>query len=90
MDHANIISIDVHNNVRPDSKIILRAAMEVVQEEGFNEVLQGVRDRVDQIESLHRTRELMFKDLGEVRTLSCSELCTSGSYLLNTGRSYST
>lgn len=65
LDHANIISIDVHNNVRPDSKIILRAAIEVVQEDGFDELLQNVRDRVDEIESLHRTRELTFKDLGE-------------------------
>lgn len=69
LDHANIISIDIHNNVRPDSSIILRAAMEVVQEEGFDEVLNSVRDRVDEIESLHRTRELTFKDLDEVGVL---------------------
>ena len=31
---------------------------EVVEEEGFDDMLQGVRDRVDEIESLHRTREL--------------------------------
>jgi len=65
LDHANIISIDVHHHVRPDSMLILRAAVEVVSEEGFDDLLQGVRDRVDEIESLHRTRELTFKDLGE-------------------------
>ncbi|GJJ08463.1 hypothetical protein Clacol_002681 [Clathrus columnatus] len=65
LDHANIISIDIHNHVRPDSMIILRAAMEVVQEEGFDELLDSVRGRVDEIESLHRTRELTFKDLGK-------------------------
>lgn len=43
--------------------------MEVVQEEGFDEVLNSVRDRVDEIESLHRTRELTFKDLDEVGVL---------------------
>lgn len=66
LDHVNIVSIDVHHNVRPDSMLILRAATEVVQAEGFDDLLQGVRARVDEIESLHRTRELTFKDLQEV------------------------
>ena len=66
LDHANIISIDVDHHVRPDSMLILRAAVDVVQGEGFDELLDGVRDRVDEIESLHRTRELTFKDLEEV------------------------
>ena len=30
----------------------------MTEEEGFDDLLQGVRDRVDEIESLHRTREL--------------------------------
>lgn len=38
--------------------LILHAAQEVVAEEGFDEILEGVRDRIDEIESLHRTREL--------------------------------
>lgn len=38
--------------------LILHAAREVVQEEGFDDVLDSVRDRIDEIESLHRTREL--------------------------------
>lgn len=42
----------------PDSVLLLLAAREVVEEEGFDEVLDNVRDRVDDIESLHRTREL--------------------------------
>ncbi|KAF9560959.1 hypothetical protein CPC08DRAFT_455874 [Agrocybe pediades] len=58
LDRLNIISIDIHHNVRPDSNLILRAAQEVAAEEGFEEVLQNVRDRIDEIESLHRTREL--------------------------------
>ncbi|KIJ51319.1 hypothetical protein M422DRAFT_65324 [Sphaerobolus stellatus SS14] len=65
LDHANIINIDVHHDVRPDSMLILRAALDVVQEEGFDELLDGVRARVDEIESLHRTRELTFKDMEE-------------------------
>jgi hypothetical protein len=45
--------------VRLDSTLLLRAAREVVEEEGFDEMLDSVRARVDEIESLHRTRELM-------------------------------
>lgn len=37
---------------------LLRAAREVVEEPDFQEVLDSVRKRVDDIESLHRTREL--------------------------------
>src|SRR5258706_139929 len=47
-----------HVDVRPDSMAVLRAAREVVEEPDFQEVLDSVRKRVDDIESLHRTREL--------------------------------
>ncbi|TCD64562.1 hypothetical protein EIP91_003920 [Steccherinum ochraceum] len=63
LDRANIIAIDTHHDVTPDSVLVLLAAREVVEEEGFDQVLDNVRDRVDDIESLHRTRELTFKDL---------------------------
>ena len=53
-----IISIDIDHNVRPDSFLILHAARDVVEEEGFEEKLESVRDRIDELESLHRTREL--------------------------------
>ena len=58
LDHLNIVSIDIDHNVRPDSFLILHAAQEVVEEEGFEEKLDSVRNRIDEIESLHRTREL--------------------------------
>ena len=38
--------------------LILQAARQVVEEEGFDDTLDEVRERVDEIESLHRTREL--------------------------------
>ncbi|KAF9228419.1 hypothetical protein BS17DRAFT_692670 [Gyrodon lividus] len=63
LDRANIVSVDVNLDVGPDSMLILLAAREVVEEDGFDDVLNNVRDRVDEIESLHRTRELTFKDL---------------------------
>ncbi|KAH7102268.1 hypothetical protein BKA62DRAFT_769970 [Auriculariales sp. MPI-PUGE-AT-0066] len=64
LDTMNIISVDTHYNVRPDSMLILRAAREVVEEEGFEDKLNNVRDRIDAIESLHRTRELTLKRKG--------------------------
>jgi len=72
LDRANIIAVDVEHNVRPDSMLILRAAMEMVEEDRFDEMLESVRDRIDAIESLHRTRELTFKDMekGDVIRLS--------------------
>ncbi|KAA1470590.1 hypothetical protein DENSPDRAFT_775133 [Dentipellis sp. KUC8613] len=63
LDRKNIISIDINHDVRPDSMLILQAAREVVEEEGFDEVLDGVRARIDEIESLHRTRELTVRPL---------------------------
>ena len=38
--------------------LILHAARHVVEEENFQKTLDNVRDRIDAIESLHRTREL--------------------------------
>jgi len=63
LDRANIISIDINHDVRPDSMLILQAAREVVEEKGFDDLLDSVRERIDEIESLHRTRELTFKDV---------------------------
>ncbi|KAG9020697.1 hypothetical protein FS837_007961 [Tulasnella sp. UAMH 9824] len=61
LDHLNIINIDTDHMVRPDSMVVLRAAIEIVEEPGFDELLDGVKDRIDAIESLHRTRELTWK-----------------------------
>ncbi len=48
----------INHDVRPDSNLTLHVAREVTEEDGFDDLLQGVRDRIDEIESLHRTREL--------------------------------
>ena len=58
LDRLNIISIDTHMDVRPDSMALLWAARGVVEEPGFQEVLDSVRERVDAIMSSHRMREL--------------------------------
>jgi len=56
--HAPLTGFQINHDVRPDSMLILHAARAVCTEEGFDELLEGVRDRIDEIESLHRTREL--------------------------------
>ena len=38
--------------------LILHAAEEVVADEGFDNLLDSVRSRVDELESMHRIREL--------------------------------
>ncbi|ELU36588.1 AAA domain-containing protein [Rhizoctonia solani AG-1 IA] len=60
LDQMNIISIDV---IRLDSMLTLEAAREVVSEPEFEPMLKGVLTRVDELESLGRTRELTFKDV---------------------------
>ena len=54
----NFLSVQTNHDVTPDSVLLLHAAAEVVEEDGFDDLLDSVRDRVDEIESLHRTREL--------------------------------
>jgi len=80
LDRINIISIDIHHNVRPDSMLILHAAREVVSEDGFEDLLSSVRDRIDEIESLHRTRELTFKNINDEDRLRVS-IGKNGVYL---------
>ncbi|CAE6443255.1 unnamed protein product [Rhizoctonia solani] len=63
LDQMNIISIDVHHQVQLDSMLTLEAAREVVSEPDFEPMLKGVLARVDELESLGRTRELTFKDV---------------------------
>ncbi|KAK4050464.1 hypothetical protein OIV83_003534 [Microbotryomycetes sp. JL201] len=68
LDHHNIINIDVHHQVRPDSRLMLSVFRRIANEPDFQDKLDNVRDRIDQIESLHRTAELTVKagdaDLG--------------------------
>ncbi|ORY32864.1 hypothetical protein BCR39DRAFT_557421 [Naematelia encephala] len=57
LDHLH-----VHHHVRIDSTLLLRAAQQVINEEGFDEALDVTRDRIDQIEGLHRQNELTVKE----------------------------
>lgn len=62
-DHINIFTIDCKSMVRADSVPMMNAFREVVAEEGFDEYLEGTLTRINDIESLGRTRELVLKDL---------------------------
>lgn len=80
LDRINIISIDVRHNVRPDSMLILHAARQVVEEDGFQDKLDSVRDRIDEIESLHRTRELTVRLLAPATDIPLMAAAVQGSW----------
>ncbi|CAG8641526.1 10543_t:CDS:2 [Acaulospora colombiana] len=60
MDHDNIIMIDDQQNVKADSKILQNIFEETVNEEGFDELLDNVNERVEEVDKEQRTRELIW------------------------------
>ena len=62
-DHDNLFTIDSRAMVRADSVPMQNAMREICSWEGFDEHLEGTLDRIGDIESLGRTRELTIKDL---------------------------
>ena len=62
-DHDNLFTIDSRAMVRADSVPMQNAMREICSWEGFNDHLEGTLDRIGDIESLGRTRELTIKDL---------------------------
>ncbi|KAL1866304.1 hypothetical protein VTK73DRAFT_4762 [Phialemonium thermophilum] len=62
-DRLNLFNITSAARVRAASVPMHRALREIVREPGFREHLQGTIDRIADIESLGRTRELVAKDL---------------------------
>jgi hypothetical protein len=61
----SIFAIDSHAMVRADSVPMQRAFNEICAEPGFEKFLEATLDRISDIESLGRTKELTFKDLWE-------------------------
>lgn len=61
LDALNIISVDTHANVRADSQAMMQAFREICAEEDFEAQLENVLDRCSAVESLNRTREIIFK-----------------------------
>lgn len=64
LDHLNLIQIDRHHRIRADSMPLLRAFARVAEVPGYEDKLERVMDRISAIESLGRTRELVWKEQG--------------------------
>jgi hypothetical protein len=63
--NLSIFAIDSHARVRADSVPMQRAFNDICSQPGFDEFLQKTIDRIADIESLGRTKELTLKDLWE-------------------------
>ncbi|KAI0101024.1 hypothetical protein GGR51DRAFT_563673 [Nemania sp. FL0031] len=64
-EHNNIFTINSDGMVQADSVAMQHAMREICEQEGFDEHLRATLDRLDEIESLQRTREITLKDLRE-------------------------
>ncbi|KAF1355980.1 hypothetical protein EJ07DRAFT_167825 [Lizonia empirigonia] len=60
-DHINVIHIDAWGMVRADSVPMQNAFCEICSEEGFEEHLKATLNRLDELESLARTREVSWR-----------------------------
>lgn len=63
LDSLNLVTITSQAEVRASSVPMHRAFQEICAVEGFEEHLEGTIQRIADIESLGRTRELVAKDL---------------------------
>ncbi|POV95723.1 hypothetical protein PSTT_16092 [Puccinia striiformis] len=61
LDHENMIAIDINYRIKPNSTVILNVIRELCNEPDFQERLDSVLERISDIESLGRTRELLWK-----------------------------
>lgn len=64
LDQMNIIQVNRHHEIRADSMPMLRAFRRIAEQDGYEDKLERVMDRVSAIESLGRTRELVWKEQG--------------------------
>lgn len=62
-DKLNLFTIGTDSNVRADSVPMMRAFHEIASHPEFDSTLRETIDRISEIESLGRTRELVLKDL---------------------------
>ncbi|RIB22207.1 hypothetical protein C2G38_2014459 [Gigaspora rosea] len=60
MDHDDIIMIDENHNIKANSKILLNIFEEIVNQDGFDELLDNVCERVKEINKGQNTRELIW------------------------------
>lgn len=62
-DHINVIHIDANGMVRADSVPMQNAFREICSEAGFEEHLKATLNRLDELESLARTREVAVREI---------------------------
>ncbi|TKA80981.1 hypothetical protein B0A55_02383 [Friedmanniomyces simplex] len=62
-DSINVFTIDSSAMVRADSVPMMNAFRQICSEPGFDDFLEATLNRISDIESLGRTRELTIKDL---------------------------
>ncbi|KAF2017623.1 hypothetical protein BU24DRAFT_420666 [Aaosphaeria arxii CBS 175.79] len=62
LDHINVVHIDANGMVRADSVPMQNAFRDICSEEGFEAHLKATLNRLDELESLSRTREVAFRD----------------------------
>lgn len=86
-DHINIFSIDSNSMVRADSRAMQNAFRLVCEQEGFEDHLNETIERLDELESLGRTREIKFKDINDDKTIRAAlrkdPLGKEGEYVLS-------
>lgn len=61
-DHINIVHIDAYGMVRADSVPMQNAFREICSQPGFEEHLKSTLNRLDELESLARTREVALRE----------------------------
>jgi hypothetical protein len=61
-DHINVIHIDANGMVRADSVAMQNAFRDICGEDGFEEHLKATLNRLDELESLARTREVAVRE----------------------------
>lgn len=81
-DRRNIFTIDAHSNVRADSVPMMQAFHRIASSPNFDSLLQETIDRVSEIESLQRTREIVSKDLGHGKKYKLSTAREPGGYYI--------
>lgn len=62
LDHINIFTINSEGMVQADSVAMQNAFRDVCGQTGFESHLKATLARLDELESLRRTREIMYKD----------------------------
>jgi hypothetical protein len=61
-DHINVVHIDANGMVRADSVAMQNAFRDICTEAGFEDHLKATLNRLDELESLARTREVAMRD----------------------------